>query len=265
MGEPGERRRAVEPSEARNSGAGAARLDQATKASMSTRPAILATTLPAPQNAAAAMTSSNGPRLAPPSRSEPISAMPAKAIAAPSPCAGFGRSPRNAQASKMVKNACNWMTSEARPTGKPSRTRDEQQAELADADEQAVEDDERRRRLRRADEQDQRQRGEDEAQRRQRQRRRFGDADLDGDEREAPDDRDGDRGQDVARRHQAARLRSCWLVRRPSRRPCGASRRSSPRSPSPRRAAASAERSEVMLRRSGGVRIAAIPVTATIA
>ena len=79
----------------RSAASGAARLDQTVKASMSTFPSVLATTLPAPQKNEARMTSRNGPKLAPASRSEPITAMPAKATAAPITCARRGRSRQN--------------------------------------------------------------------------------------------------------------------------------------------------------------------------
>ena len=132
--------------------------------------------------------------------------MPANAISAPTIWAGRGRSLSVTPAKMMVKKTCNWMTSELSPTGKPSRMATNSSAELADADGEAIEDDEPRRGPGRPHEQDQRHGGEQEAQRRERKRRRRPDADLDGDEGEAPDDRDGDRGQDVARAHGVKRV-----------------------------------------------------------
>jgi hypothetical protein len=45
--------------------------------------------------------------------------MPRNAIVAPIDWTSLGFSPSTAQARKMVMNACNWMTSEASPTGMP--------------------------------------------------------------------------------------------------------------------------------------------------
>ena len=90
-------------SDSARSGRGGARLDQTVKASASILPAVLATTFAAPQKKAASTTNRNGPTLAPASRSEPMTAMPAKAMAAPIACVRLGRSPRSAQAMRMVK------------------------------------------------------------------------------------------------------------------------------------------------------------------
>src|SRR5208337_645632 len=92
--------------------------------------------------------------------------------------------------------------------GEPDRKalvdRNEQQAELSDTEQEPIEGDPPRRSLRRTDEEDRGKRGENEAQRREHQRRGLRHADLDGDEGQAPDDRDADRRQDVARGHAKA-------------------------------------------------------------
>src|SRR5271166_6920602 len=85
--------------------------------------------------------------------------------------------------------------------------RDEQKAELPDAEQEAVDRCFPGRRLRRRYEKDERERGENEPERRQHQRRGLADADLDCDEGEAPDDRDADRGENVARAHAASPAR----------------------------------------------------------
>ena len=88
-----------------------------------------------------------------------------------------------------------------KPDRKALMDGDEQQAELADADQEAVERDRPRRRLRRGEKEHHRNGGEEEPQRGEHQRRRLADADLDGDEGQAPDDRDAHRREDVARAH----------------------------------------------------------------
>ena len=67
--------------------------------------------------------------------------IPAAAMAAPTRLCRWKRSPENATARPIVKNTCIWMTSDDSPAGIPSLMPEEQQAELADADREAVRDD----------------------------------------------------------------------------------------------------------------------------
>src|SRR5208337_5354279 len=106
--------------------------------------------------------------------------------------------------------------------GEPDRKalvdRDEEQAELSDAEQQAVQGDLPGRRLRRADEEDRRKRREDEPQRGEHERRGLRHADLDGDEGQAPNDRDADRRQGVSQSHSTnARPAAGWAkLRQPA-------------------------------------------------
>ena len=102
-------------SESASSGKGAARLAQTVKASMSTLPAVLAKTLAEPQKKEAKTTRTNGPRLAPANRVEPMTAIPAKATSPPRICDRRGHSLKKSHASATVKNACACTTSEASP------------------------------------------------------------------------------------------------------------------------------------------------------
>ena len=78
-------------------------------------------------------------------------------------------------------------------------------AELADADQESVERDRPCRRLRRGKKEYNRDGGEKEPERREHQRRGLADPNLDRDEGEAPNDRDAQRRQDVARAHGGVR------------------------------------------------------------
>ena len=93
--------------------------------------------------------------------------------------------------------------------GEPDRhalpDREEQQAELADADQQPVEDHQQGPRARRLDKQQRGKGGEDEAQRGEHQRRRLAHPELDRDEGEAERGRGEDRRQEVAWRHGGSR------------------------------------------------------------
>ena len=78
---------------------------------------------------------------------------------------------------------------------------DEQHAELADPDQEPIKRHRPRRRLGRGEEEHHRDRGEEESERGEHQRRCLADADLDRDEGQAPDDRDAERGENIARAH----------------------------------------------------------------
>ncbi len=81
---------------------------------------------------------------------------------------------------------------------------EEQQAELADPDRQAIGRDDAPAGFGRTDEEDRRQGGERKAQRRQQQRRDFIDTPADGNEAHAPDSGDGQCEKNVAQRHGCA-------------------------------------------------------------
>ena len=99
--------------------------------------------------------------------------MPGNATTLAMICGRVGRSPSAAQASRMVKKTCDLHDQRGEPDRHPEPDREEQQPELADADQQAVEDDDRGEvALRRPDEEHGRERREGEAQRRQQERRR---------------------------------------------------------------------------------------------
>ena len=86
--------------------------------------------------------------------------------------------------------------------------REEEQAELAGADQDAIGGELAPRHIRALQEEDRRQEREGEAQRREEQRREVLDADMDDDEIRAPDHHDGQREQRVA---EGERCREGWL------------------------------------------------------
>jgi hypothetical protein len=124
-----------------------------------------------------------------------MTAIPAKPRPAPTSWARRGRSPRNIRLDNQGREA----------DRKTLAYCDEQEAELSDPDQQHIEHDRPGRRPGRSDEEDDRDRGEQEAQRRQSERRGLADPDLDGDEGQAPDDRDAEGRESVARAHFANR------------------------------------------------------------
>jgi SEC-C motif len=191
------------PSTAReraSSGAGAARLDQTVKASISTLPRFWLAHWPSPS------------RRRPERRARRAKARPGETDRADHSEAGEGdepgddlRSPRPfAQKEPRQRDGEKRLRLDDE-RGEPDReacvNRREQETELSDAEQEVVKRDLPGRRLGRSDEHYGGRRGEDEPERREHQRRGLRHADLDGDEGQAPDDCDADGDANVAGAH----------------------------------------------------------------
>ena len=153
---------------------------------MSMRPAFLLTVLPRPQLTAATMVSSSGTSAAPSSRSSAMTTMPPKATNAPTIRAAPGLSPKNEEGQKDREKHLQLDDQRAQPHRHAQLHGDEQNAELADADREAVADEQPPVDLRALDEKDCRNCGNEVAQRREQQRRHFVDTQADGNEARRP-------------------------------------------------------------------------------
>ncbi len=145
---------------------------------------------------------------------------PAAPSARATTCPITSRSPLSHSASPMVKNTWLCTTRLASPGAMPAVDRDEQQAELADADQDAVERERAKRDRRPPQQENSRKSGEAEAQGRKQQRRQMAERHLDDDEVRPPHGDDRQREDGIARRQRSVHATA---NRRGSARPWSAS------------------------------------------